>query len=95
MIIDGSFTTAKTRPDDIDLLVVLPADFDTAAELRPMEYNLTHKKGMKRQFKFNFDLVAHSEGSESYNKYLDLFSNVRTGESYTTKTRKGVLRIRP
>ena len=94
VIVDGSYVTAKDRPDDIDILVVLPADFDIRAELLPMEYNLTQKKGLKRQFKFNFDLVAHPDGSELYNEFLDLFSRVRPDVAYTTKSRKGMLRIR-
>lgn len=95
VIIDGSFVTVKDRPDDIDIIVVLPPGFDIGAELLPMEYNLTNKKGMRRQFRFHFDLVAHPEGSAGYNKYVDLFCDVKAGATYTSKTRKGLLRVRP
>ena len=95
VIVDGSYVTAKDRPGDIDILIVVPADFDLGAELPPTTYNLINKKGMKRQFRFNFDLVAHREDSAGYHKYVELFSGVRTDATYTAKTRKGMLRIRP
>ncbi len=95
MIVDGSYVTTKDRPEDIDILVVLPADDDLGAEVPPTAYNLIQKTGMKRQFRFHFDLVARPEGSDAYLKYLELFSRVRTDATYTAKTRKGILRIRP
>ena len=95
VIVDGSYVTAKDRPEDIDILVVLASDFDVDAELLPMEYNLTRKKGLKRQFKFNFDLVAYPDESNGYNTYVELFSKVKTESTYTAKKRKGMLRIRP
>lgn len=95
VIVDGSYVTAKDRPEDIDILVVLPADFDLGVELPPTAYNLINKKGMKRQFKFNIDLFAFAEGSNGYNTYVETFSKVKTEATYTAKKRKGMLRIRP
>src|SRR5258708_13540333 len=43
LIVDGSYVTAEDRPDDIDILVVLSADFDFGAELPPPTYNLIKK----------------------------------------------------
>lgn len=42
---DGSFVTAKSEPNDIDLVLVLAADHDFSADLPPVHYNLLDQKG--------------------------------------------------
>jgi hypothetical protein len=39
VIVDGSFVTSKSAPNDIDLILVLPSSHDLRAELAPMAYN--------------------------------------------------------
>src|SRR5205809_42644 len=44
VVIDGSFVMACIdEPEDIDVVLVLPADWDDAADLRPYQYNLVSK----------------------------------------------------
>ncbi|MGH9935029.1 MAG: DUF6932 family protein, partial [Blastocatellia bacterium] len=38
MIVDGSFVTDKLEPGDIDLLIVLPPDYNREGELAPFRY---------------------------------------------------------
>src|SRR5688572_9933522 len=39
VIVDGSFVTAKQEPEDVDLILVVEANHDFMAVLRPCEYN--------------------------------------------------------
>src|ERR1700722_8733334 len=48
VIIDGSFIMACVEePEDIDLIVVLPPDWDLAADLKPYVYNVLSKRRVK------------------------------------------------
>src|SRR5262245_1676341 len=41
VILDGSFVMPMVdEPNDIDVILVLPADWDLTRELRPFEYNV-------------------------------------------------------
>ena len=93
VLIDGSHVTAKTEPNDVDIILALRSDFDLGAELRPMEYNIQSKRAVKKQY--GFDVLPAIEGSEVYEEYLRLFSQVRPDdpEQRTTRTTKGLLRI--
>lgn len=91
VIVDGSYTTARDEPDDIDLLVVLRPDVAWES-LRPFEYNAVSKR-MIRQL-FRFDAAAYPEGTLEYEKFLDLYQDVRVDAEYTSRGRKGVLRVR-
>src|SRR5438105_4983151 len=44
LLIDGSFVTAKSNPNDIDLVIILPLAHDVGADLRPAQYALVSKK---------------------------------------------------
>ena len=93
VLIDGSYITGKAEPNDIDLVLVLRSDFDLAAELTPMEYNVQSKRMVRKLYKF--DILTAVEGSATYDEYVGLFSQVRLddpGQSRTRK-RKGLLRI--
>ena len=93
VLVDGSYVTAKSEPNDIDLVLVLRADFDLSAEMRPMEYNVQSKRAVKRQY--GFDVLPAIEGSEAYDEYVRLFSQIRQDdpEQQTTRSAKGLLRI--
>jgi hypothetical protein len=90
VLVDGSFVTAKDEPEDVDLLIVLKPDVAWDS-LRPFEYN-TLSKRMVRQA-YHFDALVHPEGSPGYDKALSLFQGVRPDADYTTRTRKGMLRV--
>ena len=93
VLIDGSYVTAKLEPNDIDLILVLRADFDLAIELRPMEYNVQSKRAVKKRY--GFDVLPAILGSEAYEEYMRLFSQVRMDDPdlSTNRTVKGMLRI--
>ena len=91
VIVDGSYTTARNEPDDIDMIVVLKPDLAWES-LRPFEYNAVSNRMIRQMYRF--DVFAYPEGSVEYDKYLELFQHVRLNVEYTRRTRKGVLRIR-
>lgn len=93
ILIDGSYVTNKEEPGDIDLIVALRSDFDLAAEMRPMEYDI-QSKAMVRKL-YGFDVLPAVDGSETYQRFLDFFSRVKLDDpdQRTTREHKGVLRI--
>lgn len=93
VLIDGSYVTGKAEPNDVDIILVLRSNFDLGAELRPMEYNILSKRAVKRRY--GFDVLPAIEGTEVYEEYLRLFSQVRLDDPEQTKTltTKGLLRI--
>lgn len=91
VIVDGSFVTAKEEPDDVDLLVALKPGL-VWASLRPFEYNAISKRMVKQAYRF--DVFAHPEDSPQYREVLAFFHDIRPDAGYTTKLRKGVLRVR-
>ena len=72
---------------DVDLILVLPQDWDFEAELNPDRYNLLSKRRVRQRF--GFDILAAREYSEQYAEYLALFQGVRGHQDL----RKGILRI--
>ena len=88
LVIDGSFATGEPRPNDIDLILLLPQEWDLHAELLPPAYNLISKKHVKRIW--GFDLLVAREGTREYLKYVTFFQRVR----YRRNVRKGILRIK-
>ena len=85
LLIDGSFVTAEARPNDIDLVLVLPDDFDLKASVPPFEYNARSKKFVKKNYGFDlFPAFEHDLGP-----IVDLFSKVKERPDI----RKGLLRV--
>lgn len=93
VVVDGSYITRKPEPGDIDLILVLRADFNLAKELRPFEYNLQSRRMVRRLY--GFDVRAAVDGSETYSFYISEFSKVRLDdpEQSDNQTQKGLLRI--
>jgi hypothetical protein len=87
LLIDGSFVTAKPSPNDIDLVLVLPAIHDLAADLSPAQYNLVSKRSVQRRF--GFDIVAVREATVEYDEATAFFQQVRGQPAL----RKGLLRL--
>lgn len=94
--LDGSFVTAKPDPDDIDILIALPADWDPFPELKPFQYNLLFNTGMRR-LKYPFDVYAFPDGSDRFQRMLTFFGEVNPEKhaGLTMRTRKGLLRVSP
>ena len=93
VIVDGSYITAKEEPGDIDLLLVLKREIDLAEDLRPADYNVQSKRMVKKLY--GFDIFTAVDGGAAYEGFVNFFANVKVSEthSYTSKPRKGLLRI--
>jgi hypothetical protein len=87
LLVNGSFVTAKPAPEDIDLILVLPAGHDLSRDLSPAEYNVLSSQRVRRRHKL--DLLVTRADSDQYRRYLSLFQQVRLEPSKT----KGILRI--
>jgi len=87
VLVYGSFATAKTDPNDIDLVMIVSPQHDFATELRPGEYNVLSKRRVHRRF--GFDLLVARTGSEEYRRYVEFFQQVRLEPG----RKKGILRI--
>ena len=88
IIVNGSFVTNKPDPGDIDLILVLPNDYDVSADLRPVEYSILSKRRVRRRY--GFDILVARENAHEYEQYVGYFQEVRGQPS----VRKGILRIR-
>ena len=88
VLLDGSFVTAKPDPNDIDLVLVVSANYDFSADFQPSEYNVLSKRRVNRRF--GFDLLVARADSEEYRRYVGFFQQVRLEPG----RKKGILRIR-
>jgi hypothetical protein len=93
VIVDGSYVTKKPQPNDIDLILVLPDDFDLSAELLPMEYNTQSRRIVKKLY--GLDVLPARESRDDYWEYIDFFSrvNLNDPEQAAFPLRKGLLRM--
>jgi len=88
--VDGSFVTNKSEPNDVDVIIVLPADHDFAREITSMaEYTAVNGRLLKRRT--GFDVLHAAEGSEALRNYMEFFAQIRDREDLT----KGILRVWP
>jgi hypothetical protein len=87
ILVDGSFVTAKAEPNDIDLVLLVSANHDFAADLQPSAYNVLSKRRVNRRF--GFDLLVARADSEEYRRYVGFFQQVRLEPG----RKKGILRI--
>lgn len=87
VLVNGSYATAKTEPNDIDLLMIISPQHDFSAELRPSEYNVLSKRRVHQRF--GFDLLVARTGSEEYRRYVEFFQQVRLEPG----SKKGIRRI--
>ena|ERR1041385_6014042 len=88
ILLDGSFVTAKSQPEDIDLVIVLPRNHDWTADLGPAESALVNRPALQRRF--SFDVLLAAEGGADYERYVEFFGRVRENAAI----RKGIVRIR-
>ena len=85
LLIDGSFVTAKENPNDVDAVVLLPADFDLQIE-----------RGVESALELELMLLTRrpeeifaAEDNTDWDEWIDFFS--RTRES--SDRRKGLVEI--
>jgi hypothetical protein len=77
LILDGSFVMACVdEPGDIDLILVLPTDWDWSADVKPYQYNVVSKRRVRRNF--GFDVFVVSVGSADEMEWRRFFSGVDT-----------------
>ena len=98
VIIDGSFVMSVVgQSNDLDLVLVLPKDWDLRAEVRPFEYDLISSRRARRRF--GFDVFAVPSASVAERNWITFFSGVGRKWvhelSLSPGTRKGLLRVRP
>lgn len=87
VLVDGSFVTATSEPNDIDLVLVVSSNRDFSAEFQSIDYNVLSKRRVNRRF--GFDLLVARAGSEEYRSYVGFFQQVRLEPG----RKKGILRI--
>lgn len=97
ILIDGSFVMPKIiEPNDIDIILVLPADWDmTRTDFKPYEYNVLDKGHTKRAYKIEvFPVVS---GSAKEQEFLELFARIREEHcwenGWTLGSLKGIVRV--
>lgn len=85
------------RPEDIDVILVLPADWNFKAELRPFEYNLLWRKSTRA--KYGLDVFAVTLGSARETELTAFFGqlNPKWVEEFALPagTRKGIVKVSP
>ena len=86
-MIDGSFVTAQSHPNDIDLILTIAEDYDFAADLLPSQYNVLSKTRVRKRF--GFDLVAVRENTAELDEAVVFFEQVRGKPT----VRKGILKL--
>jgi hypothetical protein len=64
ILINGSFVTARPDPNDIDVILVLPVDFELTRDLPPAEYNVVSAKVVRRRHKLDL-LAARAESDQA------------------------------
>jgi hypothetical protein len=87
IILDGSFTSAKSSPDDIDLIAVLDLAHDFDADLGPLDYNVLSRKRCRRIY--GFDVVAAVDGGEDLEEFVGFFAQVKGSPGLV----KGLVRL--
>lgn len=85
IFIDGSFVTDTPQPNDIDLVIVLPADYNRAVVMTPFRYNAVSKISLRRRYPF--DVFVFNKDTRPYQDQIEFFRKTREGR------RKGILRI--
>src|SRR5205085_12013639 len=65
ILVDGSFVTNKPDPNDIDLIVVLPEDYDFTSDPPLQVESLLTKNGLKYK-QYPFDVKAVPSASTPY-----------------------------
>ena len=87
VIINGYFVTKKSKPEDIDVLIVLKDGFVPTEDLPPFKRNLLNKK--YSTYNNIIDFYFGYEDNPSATEMIDLFSKVKNQPNFT----KGFLRI--
>ena len=98
LIVDGSFVMARIDdPGDVDLAMLLPPDWDFAADLRPFEYNVVSRRSVRKRH--GFDLLIGVVGQPSAEQAVAFFAQVNVKWldplGLPPDTLKGLVRVTP
>lgn len=75
IVVDGSFIMpAVDEPEDIDVVLILPPEWDMAADLPPFAYNMVSPRMVRRRYRF--DMLLGIEGQPSALATLGFFAQV-------------------
>lgn len=87
LLVDGSFVTLKSSPEDIDIIVIVSPSHDYTADLAPREYNALSKTRVRRRL--GFDLLVARDNSIELTRYINFFQQVR----FAPHLGKGILKV--
>lgn len=87
VIVNGSYTTGKVEPEDIDIILVLRPEIDLAAELRPDQYNVVSANRVKRRYPF--DVRIATSAPDTLRPLVDFFAEVKEQPGL----RKGMVKV--
>lgn len=88
VLVDGSFVTGTSEPNDIDLVLVIAPSFDLSTDLLPVAYNLLSQRRVRRRF--GFDIVVVKNDAENLEQAVAFFQQVKQRPGI----KKGLLRIK-
>lgn len=96
VILDGSFVMlAVDEPNDIDLILVLPADWDMFRDLRPFEYNVVSRARTRKTY--GIDVTPVPAGTVQDARARLFFEQVRVERcrelGWPEDTKKGLVRV--
>jgi hypothetical protein len=96
LIVDGSFVMGCVdEPEDIDMILVLPAGWDINADLKPYQYNLVSKRRVKKDYRFDIFVVhAGSVEEQEWTTFLSTV-NVKWCRQFgcPKESTKGIVRV--
>ena len=87
LIVDGSFVSTTSSPNDIDIILVLAAGHDFTADLSPLQYQIVERTKVRQ--KHGFDVFIAEDASPDYLVLVRFYQRVRLQPGLT----KGILRI--
>ena|SRR5437867_2405026 len=87
LLINGSFTSDKPDPNDIDLVLVLRQEHSYLADLPPSQYNVVSKRRVRKRH--GFDVLLARQGTEEENDAVGFYQQVRGRRT----SRKGLLKV--
>jgi hypothetical protein len=87
LIVNGSFVTEETTPNDIDVLLVLKDDVDLTGDLPPFRRNALSRKYINKYYKLDFHFGF--ENDDTATNILSNFLEVK----YQPGQKKGILKI--
>jgi hypothetical protein len=97
VLVDGSFVMPPVvEPDDVDVILVLPADWDlTRRDFRAFEYDVLDKKHTKQVLRIEVYPVLPD--SDRYREFFELFAQIRPEWcelfGWAIGSRKGIVRV--